>query len=90
MVRSIFNSEAGARHEACSNAIFPAGVAIFQPGAGSRVVKFNQENLALAVGVILASVKELDFAWSALFTACLANLFAAFKVGVANVWVVRL
>merc|ERR1719183_3264073 len=30
-------------------------------------------------GVILASVKELDFAWSALFTACLANLFAAFK-----------
>jgi len=30
-------------------------------------------------GVILASVKELDFAWSALFTAALANLFAAFK-----------
>mmetsp|Transcript_36966 Transcript_36966/g.90982 ORF Transcript_36966/g.90982 Transcript_36966/m.90982 type:complete len:396 (+) Transcript_36966:19-1206(+) len=30
-------------------------------------------------GVILASVKELDFAWSALFTASLANLFAAFK-----------
>uniref|UniRef100_A0A7S0QIA3 Sugar phosphate transporter domain-containing protein n=1 Tax=Cryptomonas curvata TaxID=233186 RepID=A0A7S0QIA3_9CRYP len=30
-------------------------------------------------GVILASVKELDFAWSALITACLANLFAAFK-----------
>jgi len=30
-------------------------------------------------GVVLASVKELDFAWSALFTACAANLFAAFK-----------
>ena len=30
-------------------------------------------------GVILASVKELDFAWSALITASLANLFAAFK-----------
>mmetsp|Transcript_35510 Transcript_35510/g.90735 ORF Transcript_35510/g.90735 Transcript_35510/m.90735 type:complete len:395 (-) Transcript_35510:120-1304(-) len=30
-------------------------------------------------GVILASVKELDFAWSALLTASLANLFAAFK-----------
>mmetsp|Transcript_17707 Transcript_17707/g.20156 ORF Transcript_17707/g.20156 Transcript_17707/m.20156 type:complete len:391 (+) Transcript_17707:177-1349(+) len=30
-------------------------------------------------GVILASVKELDFAFSALFSACLANLFAAFK-----------
>jgi len=27
----------------------------------------------------LASVKELDFAWSALITASLANLFAAFK-----------
>merc|ERR1719329_938423 len=27
-------------------------------------------------GVVLASVKELDFAWSALFTACAANLFA--------------
>jgi solute carrier family 35, member E1 len=30
-------------------------------------------------GVILASVKELDFAWSALISACVANLFAAFK-----------
>jgi len=30
-------------------------------------------------GVILASVKELDFAVSALVTACIANLFAAFK-----------
>lgn len=30
-------------------------------------------------GVILASVKELDFAFSALFSACVANLFAAFK-----------
>jgi solute carrier family 35 protein E1 len=30
-------------------------------------------------GVILASVKELDFAWSALITASLANIMAAFK-----------
>jgi solute carrier family 35 protein E1 len=30
-------------------------------------------------GVILASVKELDFAWSALISACIANMFAAFK-----------
>jgi solute carrier family 35 protein E1 len=30
-------------------------------------------------GVVLASVKELDFAWSALFAACIANCFAAFK-----------
>lgn len=30
-------------------------------------------------GVILASVKELDFAMSALVAACIANLFAAFK-----------
>lgn len=30
-------------------------------------------------GVILASVKELDFAWSALVSACIANVFAAVK-----------
>jgi len=30
-------------------------------------------------GVVLASVNELDFAWAALISACLANLFAAFK-----------
>lgn len=30
-------------------------------------------------GVVLASVSELDFAWSALIAACVANLFAAFK-----------
>lgn len=30
-------------------------------------------------GVILASVKELDFAWSALIAACVANVFAAVK-----------
>jgi len=29
--------------------------------------------------VTLASVKELDFAWSALFSAAIANAFAAFK-----------
>jgi len=30
-------------------------------------------------GVILASVNELDFAWSALISACLANMFAAVR-----------
>lgn len=30
-------------------------------------------------GVILASVKELDFAWSALISACIANVFAAVR-----------
>jgi len=30
-------------------------------------------------GVILASVKELDFAWAALISACIANVFAAVK-----------
>lgn len=30
-------------------------------------------------GVVLASVNELDFAWSALLSACLANCFAAVK-----------
>mmetsp|Transcript_856 Transcript_856/g.1752 ORF Transcript_856/g.1752 Transcript_856/m.1752 type:complete len:400 (+) Transcript_856:140-1339(+) len=30
-------------------------------------------------GVILASVNELDFAWSALLSACLANVFAAVR-----------
>jgi solute carrier family 35 protein E1 len=30
-------------------------------------------------GVTLASVKELDFAWSALISAAIANCFAAFK-----------
>jgi len=30
-------------------------------------------------GVILASVSELDFAWAALISACIANTFAAFK-----------
>jgi solute carrier family 35, member E1 len=30
-------------------------------------------------GVVLASVKELDFAWSALISACIANMFAAFR-----------
>ena len=30
-------------------------------------------------GVVLASVKELDFAWAALFSACVANMFAAVR-----------
>ena len=30
-------------------------------------------------GVCLASIKELDFSWMALFSACIANLFAAFR-----------
>merc|ERR1711957_896948 len=35
--------------------------------------------LPIIGGVVLASVKELDFAFSALIAACIANLFAAFK-----------
>jgi solute carrier family 35 protein E1 len=35
--------------------------------------------LPIIGGVVLASVKELDFAWSALISACIANVFAAIK-----------
>lgn len=45
-----------------------------------KVSKAKWACLPLIIGgVILASVKELDFAVSALISACIANLFAAFK-----------
>ncbi len=47
---------------------------------GKKISKAKWACLPIVIGgVILASVKELDFAWSALFSACLANMFAAVK-----------
>jgi len=47
---------------------------------GKKVSKAKWLCLPIVIGgVILASVKELDFAVSALVSACIANLFAAFK-----------
>jgi solute carrier family 35 protein E1 len=47
---------------------------------GKPVSKAKWACLPIVIGgVILASVKELDFAVSALISACIANLFAAFK-----------
>jgi len=47
---------------------------------GKKISKAKWLCLPIIIGgVILASVKELDFAWSALISACIANLFAAFK-----------
>mmetsp|Transcript_7442 Transcript_7442/g.14724 ORF Transcript_7442/g.14724 Transcript_7442/m.14724 type:complete len:388 (-) Transcript_7442:192-1355(-) len=47
---------------------------------GKKISKAKWLCLPVVIGgVILASVKELDFAWSALISACIANLFAAFK-----------
>ena len=47
---------------------------------GKKVSKAKWLCLPIIIGgVILASVKELDFAVSALISACIANLFAAFK-----------
>lgn len=47
---------------------------------GKKVSKAKWSCLPIIIGgVILASVKELDFAASALISACIANLFAAFK-----------
>ena len=47
---------------------------------GKKISKAKWLCLPIVIGgVILASVKELDFAWSALISACIANLFAAFK-----------
>jgi len=47
---------------------------------GSKVSKAKWLCLPIVIGgVILASVNELDFAVSALVSACIANLFAAFK-----------
>lgn len=47
---------------------------------GNKVSKAKWMCLPIVIGgVIIASVKELDFAVSALVSACIANLFAAFK-----------
>jgi solute carrier family 35 protein E1 len=47
---------------------------------GKKISKAKWLCLPLVIGgVILASVKELDFAWSALISACIANIFAAVK-----------
>jgi len=47
---------------------------------GKKVSKAKWLCLPIVIGgVILASVKELDFAVSALVSACIANLFAAFR-----------
>lgn len=47
---------------------------------GNKVSKAKWLCLPIVIGgVILASVKELDFAWSALISACIANMFAAVR-----------
>lgn len=47
---------------------------------GKKVSKAKWLCLPIVIGgVILASVKELDFAWSALISACVANMFAAVR-----------
>jgi solute carrier family 35 protein E1 len=47
---------------------------------GKKVSKAKWACLPIVIGgVILASVKELDFAWSALISACVANMFAAVR-----------
>ena len=49
-------------------------------GYGKTVSRAKWLCLPIVIGgVILASVKELDFAWSALISACIANMFAAVK-----------
>jgi solute carrier family 35 protein E1 len=47
---------------------------------GKKISKAKWLCLPIVIGgVILASVKELDFAWSALISACIANMFAAVR-----------
>ena len=47
---------------------------------GNKVSKAKWLCLPIVIGgVVLASVKELDFAWSALFSACIANMLAALR-----------
>jgi len=47
---------------------------------GKKISKAKWLCLPIVIGgVVLASVKELDFAWSALISACIANTFAAVK-----------
>jgi solute carrier family 35 protein E1 len=47
---------------------------------GKKISKAKWLCLPIVIGgVILASVKELDFAWSALISVCIANMFAAVR-----------
>lgn len=47
---------------------------------GKKISKAKWLCLPIVIGgVILASVKELDFAWAALISACIANMFAAVR-----------
>ena len=79
---SVFAQSAGAVSFAmivkAAEPAFAAFVGVFLYG---KTVSLNKWLCLIPVigGVILASVKELDFAWSALITASMANLFAAFK-----------
>jgi solute carrier family 35 protein E1 len=59
----------------------PAFAALVGTALYGKTISSNKWLCLIPVigGVCLASVKELDFAWSALITASLANLFAAFK-----------
>lgn len=59
----------------------PAFAAVLSQFAyGKKVSKAKWLCLPVVIGgVILASVKELDFAWAALFSACFANLLAAIR-----------
>lgn len=58
--------------------VFAAVVGMVVYGKPTRALKWLCL-VPVVGGVCLASVKELDFAWSALFSAGIANLFAAFK-----------
>jgi len=59
----------------------PAFAAVISSLFYGKEVSMNKWLALIPVigGVILASVKELDFAWAALISACIANLFAAVK-----------
>lgn len=47
---------------------------------GKKISKAKWLCLPIVIGgVVLASVKELDFAWAALISACIANMFAAVR-----------
>jgi len=79
---SVFAQSAGAVSFAMIvKAAEPAFAAVVGTTLYGKEVSSNKWLCLIPVigGVILASVKELDFAWSALITASCANLFAAFK-----------
>ncbi|KAL3928293.1 MAG: hypothetical protein SGPRY_002449, partial [Prymnesium sp.] len=79
---SVFAQSAGAVSFAMIvKAAEPAFAALVGTALYGKQVSKNKWLCLIPVisGVCLASVKELDFAWSALITASLANLFAAFK-----------